>query len=187
MLSEKQIRELQAMNPLQNVNLRPVTKTVPLQVGPTRDPDGGTAYHSGRFRCNTGASEKWASLERLAGLQPGQSGAYFEADADVKVVTVRPVFGVGEGIMPVRLGTDGLVTVYLNGVYEEHSSLRPRSQQDVTVSIGTDSTGNACLVIQLQIALPKRRTAKTRTAKAAPRPDAEIDPEVDDEMEEPTP
>ena len=184
MLNEKQIRELQAMTPTSHLKLTPVTKTAPITSGPGRDPEGGTAYPTGRFALNAGGSEYWQSLVHLAGYDPGKAAACFEADDENEVVSVRPTMGGGPGIMPVRVGSDGSVVLYLKGVFKQHPTLKPTARKDVKVAIGTDSTGSPCLMIYLQTALTKRKQATKKTEPTS-NPDLDEEIETDEEAETP--
>jgi len=147
------------------LNFQPITTTVPVAGGAARGPAGGTMWESGRFLLNATGSEDWKGLCHDGGLDLSQIGAYFEADEENKVISVRPVIGAGKGIMPVRWSADmSTATLHLGGVFKEKPKLRIKSKRDISVAVAPDGKGNTCLLIFLQIALPK---PKTRTAKSA--------------------
>ena len=150
-----------------NLKFEPVTATIPVSGGASREAAGGTIWKSGRILLNVSASEGWTALCRSLGPDLNTIGASFEADEANKVVSVRPVIGAGPGIMPVRWSADlTTVTLHLGGVFAQKPKLRVAGKRDISVAVAPDDKGNPCLLIFLQIALAKTKTRSTTQTQA---------------------
>lgn len=140
-------------------NFRPVIKTISVSGGARRDASGSTVNPSGLTPLNMNGSLIWMDLVKAAGLTLKESGAFFEADPDLQMVSATPLAPGTPGIMPVRVN-ESVVTMHLGGVFEEYPQLRPTGRRAVTVTRGKDSQGRDCVVFLLGQAMTKRTTSR---------------------------
>lgn len=149
-----------------------------------REKGAGMLHASGRFVCNTNASEIWhAVVGATAGIDVNNYVSRGGGDDTKMLIAVYAVTPDTAGGTAVRLSPRKKapgqfnVILHLRDVFDKYPKLRFTGRRKVAVTADWDSAGRPYLEIQLQTQLATRTIArKKKTVAAKKEPDKKIPP-----------